>query len=222
MENLIYKNEEPKFSENSIFSWNEENYLENLHRLDENGLQKLFDETTLDLMLNFKLVVNDFDYSLTECEVYFDDNNIHPDKFIHGDELQSKFMRFFCNNHGGLDLTFGFENEQKIFGAILVRGVYDHHNKEYINGSTTIFWKLFNRINNNFFQNRGFSLRHIDKDEIIKIESINKSTRVNLTKEIPFKEKFQSKLYRYIANIEDMNNDYKEKGKVRSINIKLL
>jgi len=211
MENLIYKNEEPKFSENSIFSWNEEAYFKNLSKYDaQDKLQNLFRETASDLMINMCLVSGTSAYLITECEVYFKDNVItnHIDDNIHGEKQQARFKKFFCNNFGALDITFGFNYlEKEIFGAFLIRGTYkigsdksifNEKERTFENSSTYSFKKLFNNSENEISQGNSIKLRNLsDSFQFEFSKNIIDIPRINLSIE----NEYYDKPYRYISCI---------------------
>ena len=70
-----------------------------------------------------------YKYRIAEIEFYFNDSNVHPDTFTHGDDLQTKIGKWYFHRFGstykvgtykGMDLSFG---KDKAFGGILIRAI---------------------------------------------------------------------------------------------------
>ena len=82
-------------------------------------------------MNEYLLIINyDFVYRISEIEFYFNDSNVHPDTFTHGDEMQKQIGQWYFHRFGktyksgtykGMDLSFG--KGDQAYGGILIRAI---------------------------------------------------------------------------------------------------
>lgn len=135
-----------------------------------------------------------FKYRIAEVEFYFNDKNVHPDTFTHGDDLQSKIGMWYFHRFGkaykagtykGLDLSFG--KGEKAFGGILIRAISSlgaTGNKhlppnEFIEGPCNSVTRILEHNSEGAVQ-----LKEV-KDFVVlqgfKLEALEKNSRLNLT-----------------------------------------
>jgi hypothetical protein len=166
------------------------------------------------LMTEFVIKINKHEFYFTEIEFYCKTvapkENVHNDLYVHGDDLQKEFGKWYF--HGsGLDLTFGNTN---YYGGILVRGVKIKTGKdwEYISGPQKVIKKLFSKIHN-VGEKSTFHLEH-KEDNKVENQEVYFSTRVGLNPKIS--ETFFSKKYRAITDISS-KHPFKEKENVYKV-----
>ena len=91
--------------------------------------EKDFKKIAKALMTEFVIKINETEFYLTEIEFYCKTikNDSHQDPYVHGDDLQKEFGKWYF--HGsGLDITFGNEN---FYGGILLRGIKTYSANEW-------------------------------------------------------------------------------------------
>lgn len=182
--------------------------------------EAVFEKCATKLIKNYGLKYGDVIYNFVELEFYFYDNEKHPDPYVHMNELQQKFKKFYY--HGsGIDITFGNGTN---YGGILIRGIKINNN-EYINGPLN----SINRI----FQNQKITQQNADDLKLVNLVeanncSVSSSTRVGLQVhplDYEFltnsQEKFKPyifRLYRFIANFDNPQNKCRDKTKIQFYN----
>ena len=106
-----------------------ENYLDSFHKI-------------ANILLNdFKLLIDNTEFEITEIEFYYKDKHKHNDIASHGDKLQKVSNKWYVHNtgRGGIDITFGNENA---YGGILIRGIKEQKSGLYINGPLNVLKKI--------------------------------------------------------------------------------
>lgn len=85
-------------------------------------------------VLASSIVINKKQFSITECEVYWNDQKNHKDEFAHKHEMPAGQWRI---HPSGIDITL---SSSEAFGGILIRGLMDGNNN--IDGP----WRCLERL----------------------------------------------------------------------------
>lgn len=92
---------------------------------------KIFDEIVNVLMNDLCIAAGTKKYRIIECEIYYDDGQIHQDPYLYGHEKQGKKLEWYFH-YSGIDLTLG--NDAGIKGGILIRSILDLKSNTVIGG----------------------------------------------------------------------------------------
>lgn len=199
--------EEIKYNQLSEF-WNDLN-----GGFDFRTLEDKFTALTHYLMNYLCLVVAGQAYRITETEIYYFDENNHPDPYVHCASEQLHAGNWYFNGFG-LDITFG-DNEKKIYGGILIRGIMklDIYPR-YISGPSNVLKEVFSNIGNIIFSDGGIYLRELHEEVIREIEEEPiRSSRIGLTKKNDDTGNYAEKKYRFIVGINYFHK-FKDKEKI--------
>jgi hypothetical protein len=173
------------------------------------NLYQDFCEIAKQLFTKFIIIKDETNrYRFTELEFYFM-STFHSDVYIYGKPMQLTSGKWF--KHGsGIDLTFGNE-DAKIYGGILIRGLWDITNKRYINGC----WNVLKELSDGYtkISNEALQIKIQIKESLNEIDIILSSTRIGLSKKDSDADDFISRQYRFITDICPKNK-FKEKTKV--------
>lgn len=174
--------------------------------------EKEFKKIAKALMTEFVIKINETEFYLTEIEFYCKtiNNDTHQDPYVHGDDLQKEFGKWYF--HGsGLDITFGNEN---YYGGILLRGIktYSENEWKYTSGPLNIVKELFSK-SNSISEKTVFYLES-KKEKIAPLNGPFFANRVGLN---PLTNKvYFDKKYRAITDISS-KHPFKEKEKVYKV-----
>ena len=181
----------------------------------ENSFEEWFYKIAETLMNHLCLEIGKTRYRITECEIYYHDKELHPDRYIHFGGEQLTLGNLYLNKAGGLDLTFG-NLEKNIHGGILIRGINKIGTDVYINQITKITEEIFRSLGNIINGENGIRLRELFANEIILEERFRKPLkleRVRLSEKID-DINFLGKEYRYLVEPLQLNHDYAGKSKI--------
>jgi len=112
-----------------------------IYRINPKTVQDDMLSIASDLMNNWLLKVGDKEFRICEIEFYYDHKKEADDPYIHGNELQSQYGRWYF--HGsGLDFTIGCVDYS---ASILVRAICDRiePEKHYIYGPLNVVSEIF-------------------------------------------------------------------------------
>lgn len=142
------------------------------------------------LMNRCKLRVASAYYRLAEIEFYYQ-SGLHPDKYIHGHEMQQECGRWYF--HGsGLDITFG---DGAAYGGILIRAVHKITDRTYIYGPIRCLTDFFSNLPSVYGSECYFGLVEAEHGEFVTEKPIA-APRVGLN---PAKDKdYYNALYRFL------------------------
>ncbi len=180
-------------------------------KVGQNNLQMAFDEIAVGLLRQTKIVTPKDQFHLREIEIYFFDNENHPDPYTHKNKRQAEFgewyfhrftdiSTFINNNRNGLDITFG-NKAQNIFGGILIRKIQNTKTKELIVGINKVARKLIENIGEENINEiaLGIGQKAFDKSQLLHLEvdGNNYSTPIYRTQRngLTFKEDELAKKY---------------------------
>jgi hypothetical protein len=124
--------------------------------LQPSDLEKAFDEVATILLRQTKIVTKKKAFYFREIEIYFYNQETHPDPYTHKRPRQSQFGEwyfhrfldiepFLKSNRNGLDITFGNE-EQDIFGGILIRKIQETKTSELIVGINKVARSIIDNV----------------------------------------------------------------------------
>ena len=182
--------------------------IRGLATIDDN-----FERITSYFMNNLSLVVSNREYRLTELEVYYYDEDKHPDPYVHRSPEQLSVGKWYFNG-SGLDITIG-DADREIYGGILIRGIVEIGEKpRYISGPSNVLKEIFSVMGNITDGQSGICLREL-KPEILKVIEIKpiRCARVGLKKKENDTGNFAEKSYRYIVDL-NFQHKFKDKEKV--------
>jgi 3-methyladenine DNA glycosylase Mpg len=176
--------------------------------------QKDFAKIANDLMNRNVLIVGKSRYRLTELEFYYFNAQMHPDPYVHKDDMQLQIGK--CYFHGsGLDITFG---DGQNHGGILIRaiakvvnGKVSEDKLDYTYGPLSLLKELFKNFETIEAQKKDFGLAAPFPGEI-PMEDVISTTRVGLNSSKDNGEKFYDKHYRFLVMPK---MEHKEKEKIR-------
>jgi 3-methyladenine DNA glycosylase Mpg len=210
------------------------NWFKNLQNKISNKeigeLQYIFYTIAKDLMNNYILKIDNLKLELTEIEFYYFECNYHKDLYVHLDELQKESGLLYVHKkgkgYGGIDLTFGNNN---YFGGILIRGIKDVKNNNFISGPAKIREYIATnlKINNEYkdiqknFKTNKQKIILEKKDNVKEKYDILHSIRIGLNSEI--NEEFYNALYRFVRldNLEAKDfltyKNLKDRSKLKAI-----
>jgi len=166
------------------------------------------------LMNYLCLTVGDHTYRITECEVYYYDENNHPDPYVHR-RNQQLFAGNWYFNDMGLDLTFG-NFDKKIYAGILIRGIRNLRTKQFISGPSNVLREIFDKSGNILSGDKGPCLREVNPGVIIEEDPIQ-TIREGLTKKADDNQHFISKPYRYIVELTPSHKFSRKEGVVKQL-----
>ena len=203
------------------------NELKKIHRLESHKkIKAQFNEVAEKIFNEYILIIknkeNESKYRITEIEFYLHCDG-HLDPYIHGHNRQSLNAHWYFHRkgRGGLDITFGKNNNHKIHGGILIRSLQNikaHY--DYINGPLLVSEriiknaespkerkKLKTEIEEKEIFNSKNSIYLIKRKQLPK-NTIYKAPRVGL---LPYGKglewsKYIMKPYRYLLYPERINN----------------
>lgn len=188
-------------------------------QIDKSNGENQFTYLAKMLMNETILRVGDNDYRIVEVEFYYYKNGSHEDPFVHQDDEQYQNGTWYF--HGsGLDLTFGKEDQSKegqskndhIYGGILIRGICNIENDNFISGPLNVVKELFKSIGNVGSHPIEFG---ISADSTLTEGKIIASPRVGLNSKKDTNDKFHQKPYRFIWFNDNVSaHRFKEKTNV--------
>jgi len=173
-----------------------------------NTHEERFNSLTDCLMNYLCLVVGEFTYRITECEIYYNSND-HEDIYVHKGDMQLTAGKLYLNKVGGLDITFG-NAEQKIWAGILIRGIRNLQTNKYTNKVTEIVSEIFDSLGDIINKENGIYFREITFDNT---KEPVRSQRIGLTKKVDDKGNFIDKHYRYIVELVP-EHKFRDKEKI--------
>lgn len=169
------------------------NELNKIHESKtQKEIEKAFNEIAKKIFYEYVLVVGKQNYRITEIEFYYYDKCIHPDPYVHCNEIQEKFGEWYFHrykesdklkvgNYKGLDITFGKGKACKIYGGILIRAIekYDDTN-EYTEGPCNVVKQILEEFSINEYNKKEYNkfLKEIEKHDIFENNKIIK--KINL------------------------------------------
>jgi len=207
-----------------------ENLLSDIatNKIFPEDLEKVFDEISVALLRQTKLVAGQAEYLVKEIEFYFSGEYYsHYDSYAHSNQYktvqrQGEFGEWYFHRYKsvdayakqkfrGLDITFGnkeFEN----FGGILIRQIQHIETSQIIDGISNIVGEIIKKIDETDFHkiatdsgkfvfNKSCSL-HLEVHENSCDMPIHKSARVIPKPDTEEKTNYYSKFYRYFNNPE--------------------
>lgn len=137
-----------------------------------------FRRIACDLMNNWIINVEHAKYRITEIEFYYK-NEFHNDPYVHGNQLQKEKGKWYF--HGsGIDLTFGNE---KTYGGILIRAIFDINNKKYYYGPLNCILELFSNLSSIYETKISFGLTPAEENQL-EFEKPISAPRVGLNPKI--------------------------------------
>ncbi len=184
-------------------------------------LEGWFDELANCLMNYLVLQIGESKYRTVECEIYYNngEENDHYDPYVHADDQQKTCGNLFANYAGGIDITFGNET---VFAGILIRSMRNLTSRkdDYVNGVWKVAEQLINNMGSPINHTIIVKLLNGDKKKI-PFEEPTKSTRFGLKNPEDCTEKKNAnwskyffKPYRYLVEVTNPANKYKDKMKV--------
>lgn len=198
------------------------------NKIQPNDLEKVFDEISVNLLRQTKLVAGQIEYAIKEVEFYFSGEYYnHFDSYAHSNQYktvqrQGEFGEWYFHRYRaadtyakqkfrGLDIAFG-NRENKNFGGILIRQIQNIETSQIIEGISNIVGEIIRQIGETAFHDIATksgkfvfdknSPLHLDVYENSKDKPIYKSVRVIPKPDTPGKEEYFSKFYRYFNNPE--------------------
>ncbi|OFY87568.1 MAG: hypothetical protein A3K10_05025 [Bacteroidetes bacterium RIFCSPLOWO2_12_FULL_31_6] len=198
--------------ENNLKQRNMEKFEYLFKEFKPENSEKDFKKIAKALMTEFAIKINETEFYLTEIEFYCKtiNNDSHQDPYVHGDNLQKEFGKWYF--HGsGLDITFGNEN---FYGGILLRGIKTHSENEwkYTSGPLNVVKELFSKTNS-IGEKAVFCLEP-KEEKILPLNGPFFSNRVGLKPTI--NKKYFDRKYRAIIDISS-KHPFKEKEKVYKV-----
>lgn len=191
-------------------------------------LEKVFDQISIALLRQTKLVAGKSEYVFKEIEFYFSGEYYnHIDSYAHSIQYktvkrQGEFGEWYFHRYNsadtyakqkfrGLDLTFG-NKEFKNFGGILIRQIQNIQTGHIINGIGNIVGEILKNINIDEFHKIATERGQFafDKNCSLHLEvfgnsydkPIHKSARVIPPPDTEEKLKYYQRFYRYFNNPE--------------------
>lgn len=198
------------------------------NKISPDELEKVFDEISVALLRQSKLVAGQSEYLIKEIEFYFSGEYYkHFDSYAHSNQYktvqrQGEFGDWYFHRYKsadtyakqkfrGLDLTFG-NKELKNFGGILIRQIQNIETSQIIEGISNIVGEIFNNIGVENFHTIATKTGQLafDKSCFLHLEvfgnsydkSIHKSARVIPKPDTEEKATYYEKFYRYFNNPE--------------------
>ena len=169
-------------------------------------IQESFDRIARDMIHKWHLQVNDDLYSFTEIEFYFRDKETHDDNSTHPHTYDAGLWR---SHLAGLDITL--RHPKGGHGGILIRGL--KKDTDYFNGPIRILEPIFISLGNVSLTKKVFGLAPKSQKTA---EPIMKTTRHGLSKKQD-NDKFMSKPYRYIIDIDNWNKKHMPDSQKKNI-----
>lgn len=193
------------------------------NKVPPKDLEKIFDEISICLLRQTKLVAGDSQYLIKEIEFYFSGEYYnHFDSYAHSNQYktvqrQGEFGEWYFHRYKssetytkqkfrGLDISFG-SKKYKNFGGILIRRIQMINNTQIIDGISNIVGEIINKIGaaelhnvatqtGKLVFNKNCSL-HLEVHGNSYDKPIYKATRLIPKPDTEVKEEFYSKFYRY-------------------------
>jgi hypothetical protein len=157
-------------------------------------------QITSDLILNYKLKVNDQLFSFIDLEAYYFHSE-HPDEYAKGIEHTRPAGELELHRYG-IDISLG-NSETEGLGGILIRGLYCDNDSCIVNKSGVVR-KIFSSFN--------MGKNHIEiVQEKSRWISVFRSRRLNLGEAKENKVDFVDKMYKFIAKDKDLFKAYPDK-----------
>lgn len=189
------------------------------------NMQQIFYNSAHEIMNDYKLMLNNIEFELTEIEFYYFDCNKHCDIYVHQNELQKETNGFLYahenswGNYGGIDFTFG---NGHYFGGILIRGI--KINNTFFAGPAKVRNLIVEKIDDNinsYIEFQDYLIKNknnifLQEKEKTEGSRILHSRRFNLGKQE--NKEFRNALYRFAR--EDYLKAKQEKSFTTSSNIK--
>lgn len=191
-------------------------------------LEKVFDEISITILRQTKLVAGQSEYLIKEIEFYFSGEYYnHYDSYAHSNQYKSvqrqgEFGEWYFHRYKsadayakqkfrGLDLVFG-NKEYRNFGGILIRQIQNLETSQIIDGISNIVGELIKNVGEEIFHNIATQIGQFafDKNSALHLEvhgnsydkPIHKSSRVIPKPDSEEKIIFYPKFYRYFNNPE--------------------
>lgn len=198
------------------------------NKVRPDDLEKAFDEISVALLRQTKLVADQSEYAIKEIELYFSGEYYnHFDSYAHSNQYktvqrQGEFGEWYFHRYKsadtyakqkfrGLDIAFG-NRKNKNFGGILIRQLQRLNTSEIIEGISNIVGEIIRNIGEEAFHNMATKSGQFvfDKNCPLHLEvsgnsydkPIFKSTRVIPKPDTEDKAKYYSKFYPYFNNPE--------------------
>ncbi|MGF6906920.1 hypothetical protein [Fusobacterium sp. PH5-44] len=188
-------------------------------KVEQDKIEEIFDKVASEFLTKYIIIASQSKYYLTEIEFYYH-SNIHPDPYVHRNKRQLKFCNWYFHrfkkiesflnfSRNGMDITFGDE-ENNIYGSILIRKIKNIKTKEITSGINRVVKKLIKNIENEetTLLATGENVNIFDETQLLYIGlssetihiPVNKSTRTGLSKKenLLFKE-YYNKNYHYFT-----------------------
>jgi hypothetical protein len=184
-------------------------------QVETSNLQMAFDQIAISLLRQTKIVTLKDSFYLREVEIYFYDEENHPDPYAHKNKRQLEFGEwyfhrftninsFLNSNRNGLDITFG-NKTKSIFGGILVRKIENINTNKLIVGINKVVRKLIENVGEGNINEIavGFGQKALDINQPLHLEvdGNNYSSPIFKTQRngLAFKEDELAKQYYKIA-----------------------
>lgn len=191
-------------------------------------LERVFDEISVALLRQTKLVAGQSEYLIKEIEFYFSgDYYNHFDSYAHSNQYktvqrQGEFGEWYFHRYKsadtyakqkfrGLDLTFGNKDFNN-FGGILIRQIQNIKGQQIITGISNIVGEIIENIDTDSLDKIATEtgkfafdkncLLHLEVYENSYDKPIYKSARVIPKPDTEEKKNYYSKFYRYFNNPE--------------------
>lgn len=193
------------------------------NKIRPEDLEMAFDEISVGLLRQTKLVAGQSQYFIKEIEFYFSGEYYnHYDTYAHSNQYktvqrQGQFGEWYFHRYKsadtyakqkfrGLDISFG-NKEFKNFGGILIRLIQQIDTTRQIDGISNIVGEIINQIGTTELHNVATQIGNYVFDNSCSLhlevhgnsydKPIYKATRVIPKPDIEEKKRFYSKLYRY-------------------------
>lgn len=150
------------------------------NKVDFKDLEKAFDEVATGLLRQTKIVTPKLHFHLREIEIYFYEENYHPDPYTHKNKRQAEFgewyfhrftniNNFLKTNRNGVDICFG-NKEKNIFGGILIRKI--QNTDKLISGINKVARNLIKNVGEECMNDiaLGFGRKVFDKEQPLHLE----------------------------------------------------
>lgn len=174
------------------------------------------------LLLNeYKLIINNSEFEITEIEFYYQDKVNHNDTSLHANEEQKNSNTWYVHTvgRGGLDITFG---DGINYGGILIRGLKCIESNEYIDGPMKVIDKILEVLSISYKELQ-IKLNRIESS-VVKIEKKQKTNkllyqgaRIGL---VQLDNEFLVHPYRFIVDVV-AKHKFKNKENVYTYTLKL-
>ena len=184
-----------------------------------------FDDIANKLLNEVVLIINGTNFRLTEIEFYLYDET-HKDIYTHRHTDQATSLKWYFHKMGQsesykggtykcVDITFGYKDNSKCFGGILIRSVKNINTNEEIIGPCNVVNHMLKLNNCNTIEELVAltdnsscikkSVLYLEKNNTLDVLPIQSGPRIGLNYKYP---DFAVKNYRYLTNVKT-NDKYR-------------